>query len=515
MIELPSEIWLRVIQYIPDDMLLSLYSVNHIFFYSAMDVRYRTLDVSLHPETDTMMSLDTIIKLRDASNINRVRRLCISDRYIADNRDESEKHTSHSRLHRILPVLLKLSVKRKKTVARIESDALLLESKQHLLQLSHIDTIEINLGQHHLHLGQTISSTKIKWLVEATGHLSSEVKTLRIQASFSWLQFLATQIATVPQLSSLVELHLEVWESHGVDMSKLPIASCLQSLHRLRNLALVYRYEADMSMQSSNIDYTSLLSSFLKLPSPRLEELRIYALEKEAYQENSPSRPLIQLLLQNQNSLHTVDLCLETYWDMVDHGAASVSASSWLSTSSAITMLPKLKHLNINVVRYCSQGFAALLSFLRNNGSSLETLKIYTRRGVVSSRYHSPFLAYSEVCLLLRVFSDMYVDGVPARQLRRLDIPVKILSTALLDSVITLCPSIKELRVPWSSLGRYEDGKEHDSEMHFRQDLNMKHRAYDHWKKFEYCVPFGKGKDPTWSTTWPVLQRKIKWPAVG
>jgi hypothetical protein len=119
--------------------------MNHVF-HCAMDVRYRTLDLSLCPETNIVMSLGTNIKLRNTSTLSRVRRLYVSDRCIPTA-------TPHTWLGGILPAVLKLTSKRKNPVAQLESDPLL-ESKQHLLCLSHIDTVEINLGQRKLHHGK-------------------------------------------------------------------------------------------------------------------------------------------------------------------------------------------------------------------------------------------------------------------------------------------------------------------------------------------------------------------------
>lgn len=43
MVQLPTELWLRIAYFVPDVDLNRLFSVNHLFFDLAMDRRYKRL----------------------------------------------------------------------------------------------------------------------------------------------------------------------------------------------------------------------------------------------------------------------------------------------------------------------------------------------------------------------------------------------------------------------------------------------------------------------------------------
>lgn len=45
-LELPSEIWLHIAQFIPPEQIRVMLGVNQVFFYLAMDERYRSLSIA-------------------------------------------------------------------------------------------------------------------------------------------------------------------------------------------------------------------------------------------------------------------------------------------------------------------------------------------------------------------------------------------------------------------------------------------------------------------------------------
>jgi hypothetical protein len=55
--ELPTEIWLYISKFIPDDTLRQMLEVNRVFYSLSMDIRYREVELKkADPASDRMLA---------------------------------------------------------------------------------------------------------------------------------------------------------------------------------------------------------------------------------------------------------------------------------------------------------------------------------------------------------------------------------------------------------------------------------------------------------------------------
>lgn len=500
MVELPPELWLRILQYTDPESTSAqskLYAVNRVFYDHIMGLKYAELDVSIYPRSlkwhnDPLVRLPlrVVVALRDESNRGRVRSVAISNRGYPWWKSQQEKRdielygdtiSTPSEPSRGLLGRLTGMFNAKADSKSIYAHASK-ESVQQLLALPHLTTLKIELW---IDKHDPPSSLPKQILFNAALTLTTLYMKFQNPADFSFV-FQDHHNTDSTSFPSIHHLRLEFGAEWFEDSTPpLGILSTLaNNIPKVKILELFLAFPID--------NPTPTLAFLVPLQKPGLfdlEEMRVVGNFSRAGQRFG----LVSAMLGNPSmSLRVLDLVpLEeaSYMETRREGATLAPGHVAPTGEEVSWHIPELYeswglvHLRIPAP-HTAAGLEGLCQMVHHSSETLQSLRIFACDGVCGQSWTSSCTGFdgADVQTLLGL-----LQGCP--RLQQLDICVRYLTVTLLKDVQTQCPSVQELCIRWWQPGSSDTMSSSVIDDTFRHTLfPHAHHARGYWRTLSFST---------------------------
>ncbi|KAL0951377.1 hypothetical protein HGRIS_008075 [Hohenbuehelia grisea] len=279
MIELPTEIWLKIASYIPDQEMARLCSLNRVFMNLALEKRYGVVDLSFMSER----ALRLIDHLKNDSIADRVRTLRLSSQFVQGLilNEKSDLQYSRSIRGRLSSFKSRLLPGKKPPKPRRPSYFGSQPRKSSNQIIADIDEVLCKL--------RNVKNFTTYWAffpLDAYPHsrawstFGADLEMLRLVGTATLLPSLLQDVEWPERLS---DLRIEMLGAPYIDgepvedtpAAQMDVLRCVSSFinkqHNLKSLAIEATWHADFStLFSSLVRFPMLESLTLKLPFNRL-----------------------------------------------------------------------------------------------------------------------------------------------------------------------------------------------------------------------------------------------------
>ena len=460
--EIPRDVWLYLAQFIPDDDLRKMITLNSAFFDLGMNARYR--DVRLHflgeqeikhlvrlmQVTDLSVPTSAELCSRDPAVAKRIRSFSIDPHIdssltgISKNNsgDNGDGHSRQKFWRRGVDVLKKRVRDRQQQGHQEESIqqySLTLEGLEHAL----VDAVSgwSNLREFSARWWDSAQLQQLEsFLPTAWSTFGPSLRKVTLAGSTASLRTLVSAAQRLPSLRDLCfEITHDILRADDVaDMATLAdvIAPFINSVGpTLENLSV--------SSWGASVDLSEF---FLKLGSfPRLRHFTARAPFNKAFSINADG--FTRLLRDHSHSLTSVTLRLNPSGSMIDPTKEESLCRWMVSANSDPLILANLNTMEMYPTRQPS-GFEAFLALLGRSADTLTALAVRDR-----------YLTYGEVESITSTFKSR-----PATlRLTTLCLNVRVLSLHLIDLLARELPWLLKLSLyageTWRDGGAGEHGE--------------------------------------------------------
>lgn len=501
MIALPAELWLKVIANLDERAANRLLSVNRVFYDYAMNNRYRTLDASVSSRDMFVVLPDMCERLRyllDPNHINgplqlinhrhpevyqRVRELHVTDAlrlYRATTIFSTELQDTHlpkrasstalyptpsdvcspsvleihpgtllSPALRHLPMSQRIAQK----LAASPLQACYEEVTDRMVALPSLDSLTITLQSnpgHPTSSQYSHSLPNLELLRAIILHTAPQIQHLRITGAIDLFEklFEPEEAETFLQFPLLKTLEVELYD--GAFEESYPIHAFSSFLNSLRESITHLRLKitpsprrltpprGDSGHPTHCARLFPSLASFPRLYSVSMQGSFHGVLQAHPYF-------LLDFLDRHSETLRTFNMEFQQHWfdTVLREEVTHLSALDLCDTEVGTIQMPSLFHLRGDVYPLLRlDPKTRFLQFLKASGPTLTTLEAVGR--------HS--LDATDVSALLRAILDGG-NGITCA-LQRVHFQLEVLSVAVIEEILAVCPSLQLAQIQWKNVGR-------------------------------------------------------------
>ncbi|KAJ7170789.1 hypothetical protein C8R43DRAFT_981070 [Mycena crocata] len=366
--EIPTEIWLYIASFIPNDDLPALMGVNILFYNLALDIRYRQVRIgTVSASTERLLH-----RLKDPAVASRVRRLIIRP---ALNLHMAEASAPPSLWQRVTG--WKQQTPPPSIERVIESLILIFPA---LINLAHFEVESWDMSPDY-NLQHFFSDA---W--SAFGHQLQGVSMAGRPEAFR--QFVASK----PELTSCTSLGLQFTHEIDTTAGSAVVGILVDSVAPFIN-SLAPQLDALQIWSWSTLDLSALFNNLGVFP--RLRDFHLRAPFNKAFPD---ATGLTTLLDANSHSLEVVELRLNPAGSAMDPSSERVLAQWFSSHAAHDAVLTNLKRLRMYPTTL-ETGFDALRMYTQRSVNTLKDLGVKDR-----------YLDLEEVKALIAPFSDRPPD---------------------------------------------------------------------------------------------------------
>ncbi|KAJ7714966.1 hypothetical protein DFH07DRAFT_369130 [Mycena maculata] len=396
--EVPTEIWLYISSFIPNDELVKLMGVNIHFYELALNIRYGTIRV----ETVNSSTEKLLRRLKDPVVAGRVRRLVIRP---VINLHMVEPHTHPSFWEKVTgwkaaaPLSIEGAI-----------DALILVFPG-LTNLTRFEVESWDMSPDH---------DLQRFFRNAWSSFGPHLETISMAGRpEAFRQFVASN----PQVSSCKALSLQFTHELDTTASAAVCGILVNSVAPFIN-SLAPQLRSLKIWSWSTLDLSAL---FLNLGIfPRLHDFHLRAPFNKAFRD---ATGLTKLLEDNASSLDTIELRLNPAGSAMDPSSEQLLGEWFASHASHDRVLANLKTLRMYPTNLAS-GFDALVMYAERSANTLTTLAVKDR-----------YLSLDEVAALIAPVAHRPADD----GLQSLRVNVRVWSAELFDLLVLKLPGLKSL----------------------------------------------------------------------
>lgn len=523
MIALPAELWLKVIANLDERAANRLLSVNRVFYDYAMNNRYRTLDASVSSRDMFVVLPDMCERLRHPEVYQRVRELHVTDAlrlYRATTIFSTELQDTH--LPKLLeihpgtllsPALrhLPMSQRIAQKLAASPLQACYEEVTDRMVALPSLDSLTITLQSnpgHPTSSQYSHSLPNLELLRAIILHTAPQIQHLRITGAIDLFEklFEPEEAETFLQFPLLKTLEVELYD--GAFEESYPIHAFSSFLNSLRESITHLRLKitpsprrltpprGDSGHPTHCARLFPSLASFPRLYSVSMQGSFHGVLQAHPYF-------LLDFLDRHSETLRTFNMEFQQHWfdTVLREEVTHLSALDLCDTEVGTIQMPSLFHLRGDVYPLLRlDPKTRFLQFLKASGPTLTTLEAVGR--------HS--LDATDVSALLRAILDGG-NGITCA-LQRVHFQLEVLSVAVIEEILAVCPSLQLAQIQWKNVGRsrgWDDSHDLVSEVLFREDVRAKGNAlYRRCSAFEFNGPWFAARNDL-ESTWMSLQELL------
>ncbi|KAF9030871.1 hypothetical protein BDZ89DRAFT_647451 [Hymenopellis radicata] len=346
MLDIPNEIWLAILEFIPDRELCHLMGVNHVFYELGLDTRYR--EITIGPIDSHSVSL--LKRLQDPSIACRVRKLNIIPSATAEGDTGSRTPTIGSRIFETLQAFrfaiyasIQISLNSRNiffntAAAPVDLTPPVVTDLINSIfpGLTRLERLSVDFW-HPPTVYDMHSVLSTAWPA-----IGSHLKTLFLGGNLATFRHM---IATHPVLPTLQELIFQLTDpfldtrAENTDVLNNTIAPFVNSFAATLQGFTFWSW--------ASLDISSLFTNLGSFPMMKRIHVRL------AFNKALASDPagLAQFVQRHQNTLEELQLWLNPSGAAADH-SLDLPLSQWLShTVTAIQQFPRMKELQFYPTR--------------------------------------------------------------------------------------------------------------------------------------------------------------------
>ncbi|KAJ7126908.1 hypothetical protein C8R44DRAFT_779865 [Mycena epipterygia] len=399
----PTELWLYISSFIPNDELSGLMGVNIHFYNLALDSRYREIRIeTVNTNTDRLLA-----RLSDPAVASRVRRLVVRPVLNLHMADASAAPPSF--WQRFTYVAGRKQLSSSPSIERTV-DALMLVFPG-LTNLTRFEVESWDMSPDY---------DLQRFFRKAFSSFGSQLTALSVAGRpEAFRQFVASN----PQPTSCTALSLQFTHELDTTAAAAVVGILVDSVAPFIN-SLAPQLESLRIWSWSTLDLSAL---FINLGVfPRLHDFHLRAPFNKAFPN---PKGLTKLLEDNSSSLDTIELRLNPAGSAMDPSSEQLLGQWFASHESHKSVLANLKTLRMYPTTL-STGFDALIMYMGRSANTLTTLAVKDR-----------YLNLDEVEALITPVSHRYADD----GLQSLRLNVRVWSAELFDLLALKLPGLKSL----------------------------------------------------------------------
>ncbi|KAF8873771.1 hypothetical protein BD779DRAFT_1476858 [Infundibulicybe gibba] len=439
MVDLPYEIWVHVVQFVPLESLVNLLGVNRALFNIYMDLRYRNPLINIHSRRGFLTMMDI---LADSSIAKRVRTLTLRFSIVESLMDnpKPKRPPREKKLAEALAVFRAKKPKRKEPKPSAHDTIL------HAVEgMANVNALFVSCYKD-LPSHQEITSTA--W--NTFGH---NIQSLTLDVSAEALRKIFPPSLSLPSLTDLTLTISRYYVTTDPVVVTREVFAPLLINHSssLRSLSII--------SFDGHFDLAALFSSITTFQN--LARLIVCHPVMSIQQSNTTG--LERILNERSSFIRTLSL---RFSNPGDQFVAKPTSAEWHNQSFMAATLPKLMHLELNTTFFYDD-MAMMGTYLGRHTSTLRTLAL-------TGQY-----------LTSRDFNTLFARLGRLENIRSLSIHIATLTRHYLATLMDKMPHLRHLWLKFRGFDVHTTIPSESPGITFRREMT----AYPPWEVRELVLP--------------------------